>query len=65
MTSLKTYTKQEVDSLIVKQEEKATDITVYRGTFPNRDKVKEGSVDIEKSPRATLTYSSSTGVGIC
>lgn len=60
----KTYTKQEVDSLIVKQEEKATDITVYRGTFPNRDKVKEGSVDIEKSPRATLTYSSSTGVGI-
>lgn len=60
----KTYTKQEVDSLIVKQEEKATDITVYRGTFPNRDKVKEGSVDIPKSPRATLTYSSSTGVGI-
>lgn len=60
----KTYTKNEVDSLIVKQEEKATDITVYRGTFPNRDKVKEGSVDIPKSPRATLTYSSSTGVGI-
>ena len=60
----KTYTKQEVDSLIVKQEEKATDIKVYRGTFPNRDKVKEGSVDIPKSPRATLTYSSSTGVGI-
>lgn len=60
----KTYTKQEVDSLIVKQEEKATDITVYRGTFPNRDKVKEGSLDIPKSPRATLTYSSSTGVGI-
>lgn len=60
----KTYTKQEVDSLIVKQEEKATDITVYRGTFPNRDKVKEGSVDIPRSPRATLTYSSSTGVGI-
>ena len=60
----KTYTKQEVDSLIVKQEEKATDITVYRGTFPNIDKVKEGSIDIPKSPRATLTYSSSTGVGI-
>lgn len=60
----KTYTKNEVDNLIVKQEEKATDITVYRGTFLNRDKVKEGSVDIEKSPRATLTYSSSTGVGI-
>ena len=60
----KTYTKQEVDSLIVKQEEKATDITVYRGTFPNKDKVKEGSLDIPRSPRATLTYSSSTGVGI-
>lgn len=60
----KTYTKNEVDNLIVKQEEKATDITVYRGTFPNRDKVIEGTRDVDISPRVTLTYSSSTGVGI-
>lgn len=60
----KTYTKNEVDNLIVKQEEKATDITVYRGTFPNRDKVIEGTKDVDISPRVTLTYSSSTGVGI-
>ena len=60
----KTYTKNEVDNLIVKQEEKATDITVYRGTFPNRDKVIEGTRDADTSPRVTLTYSSSTGVGI-
>lgn len=60
----KTYTKNEVDNLIVKQEEKATDITVYRGTFPNRDKVIEGTRDVGISPRVTLTYSSSTGVGI-
>lgn len=60
----KTYTKNEVDNLIVKQEEKATDITVYRGTFPNRDKVIEGTLDVDISPRVTLTYSSSTGVGI-
>lgn len=60
----KTYTKNEVDNLIVKQEEKATDITVYRGTFPNKDKVIEGTRDTDISPRVTLTYSSSTGVGI-
>ena len=60
----KTYTKNEVDNLIVKQEEKATDITVYRGTFPNRDKVIEGTKDADISPRVTLTYSSSTGAGI-
>ena len=60
----KTYTKNEVDNLIVKQEEKATDITVYRGTFPNRNKVIEGTRDVDISPRVTLTYSSSTGVGI-
>lgn len=60
----KTYTKEEVDNIVAKQEDKATDITVYRGTFPNRDKVKEGSPDLDRSPRATLTYSSSTGVGI-
>lgn len=60
----KTYTKNEVDNLIVKQEEKATDITVYRGTFPNRDMVQEGTNDTDISPRVTLTYSSSTGVGI-
>lgn len=60
----KTYTKNEVDNLIVKQEEKATDITVYRGTFTNRDKVIEATIDVDISPRVTLTYSSSTGVGI-
>ena len=60
----KTYTKNEVNNLIVKQEEKATDITVYRGTFPKRDKVIEGTRDVDISPRVTLTYSSSTGVGI-
>lgn len=60
----KTYTKNEVDNLIVKQEEKATDITVYRGTFTNRDMVQEGTFDTDRSPRITLTYSSSTGVGI-
>lgn len=60
----KTYTKNEVDGLIAKQEDKATDITVFRGTFANKEKVKEGSIDNERSPRVTLTYSSSTGVGI-
>lgn len=60
----KTYTKNEVDNLIVKQEEKATDITVYRGTFTNRELVQEGTFDTDGSPRITLTYSSSTGVGI-
>lgn len=60
----KTYTKNEVDNLIVKQEEKATDITVYRGTFTNRELVQEGTFDTDRSPRITLTYSSSTGVGI-
>lgn len=60
----KTYTKNEVDNLIVKQEEKATDITVYRGTFTNRELVQEGNFDTDGSPRITLTYSSSTGVGI-
>lgn len=60
----KTYTKSEVDNLIVKQEEKATDITVYRGTFTEPTKVKEGDFETAVSPRVTLTYSSSTGVGI-
>lgn len=60
----KTYTKEEVDNIVAKQEDKATDITVFRGTFPNKEKVMEGSVDKDISPRATLTYSSSTGVGI-
>lgn len=59
-----TYTKQEVDNLMDKQEKKATDITVYRGTFTNRAKVMEGGNDSPVSPRVTLTYSSSTGVGI-
>ena len=60
----KTYTKNEVDTLLNKQEEKATDITVYKGKFIDRSKVKEGDYDTPISPRITLTYSSSTGVGI-
>lgn len=60
----KTYTKEEVNGLITKQEEKATDITVYRGTFTDRELVQEGTFDTDRSPRITLTYSSSTGVGI-
>lgn len=60
----KTYTKEEVKTLIVEQERKATDITVYRGTFTDRTKVMEGAFDSDRSPRVTLTYSSSTGVGI-
>lgn len=59
-----TYTKKEVDSLLGKQEEKATDLTVYKGTFTDRNKVREGDYDTPVSPRVTLTYSSSTGVGI-
>ena len=60
----KTYTKNEVDNLIVHQEEKATDITVYKTSFKDKSKVKEGDFDTAVSPRVTLTYSSSTGVGI-
>lgn len=60
----KTYTKNEVDNLIVHQEEKATDITVYKTSFKDKSKVKEGDFDAAVSPRVTLTYSSSTGVGI-
>ena len=60
----KTYTKNEVDNLITKQEEKATDITVYKTLFKDKSKVKEGDYDTPISPRVTLTYSSSTGVGI-
>lgn len=60
----KTYTKNEVDTLLTKQEEKATDITVYKGKFTDKSKVKEGDYDAPISPRITLTYSSSTGVGI-
>ena len=59
-----TYTKQEVDNLLTKQENKATDLTVYRGSFTDRTKVMEGEHDAPISPRVTLTYSSSTGVGI-
>ena len=59
-----TYTKQEVDNLLTKQENKATDLTVYRGSFTDRSKVMEGEHDAPISPRVTLTYSSSTGVGI-
>lgn len=59
-----TYTKKEVDNLLTNQENKATDLTVYRGTFTDRSKVKEGEYDAPISPRVTLTYSSSTGVGI-
>lgn len=60
----KTYTKEEVNGLITKQEEKATDITVYKTTFKDKSRVKEGDFDTPISPRVTLTYSSSTGVGI-
>ena len=60
----KTYTKEEVNDIVTKQEAKATDITVYRGTFANREIVQEGTFDTDRSPRITLTYSSSTGVGI-
>lgn len=59
-----TYTKKEVDTLIDKQEKKSTDLTVYRGSFTDRSKVMEGEHDAPVSPRVTLTYSSSTGVGI-
>lgn len=59
-----TYTKKEVDTLIDKQEKKATDITVYKGTFTDKTKVKEGDFEGPNAPRITLTYSSSTGVGI-
>ena len=59
-----TYTKKEVDTLLTNQENKATDLTVYRGSFTDRSKVMEGEHDAPISPRVTLTYSSSTGVGI-
>lgn len=59
-----TYTKKEVDNLLSNQENKATDLTVYRGSFTDRTKVMEGEHDAPISPRVTLTYSSSTGVGI-
>lgn len=59
-----TYTKQEVDKLVKDQEDKATDLTVYNGTFTDKTKVKEGDFEGPNAPRITLTYSSSTGVGI-
>lgn len=59
-----TYTKKEVNNLLTNQENKATDLTVYRGSFTDRSKVMEGEHDVPISPRVTLTYSSSTGVGI-
>lgn len=59
-----TYTKKEVDNLLINQENKATDLTVYRGSFTDRSKVMEGEHDAPISPRVTLTYSSSTGIGI-
>lgn len=60
----KTYTKDEVNEIVNKQEQKATDITVYKGKFSDRNFVKEGDYDTPISPRITLTYSKSTGVGI-
>lgn len=60
----KTYTKDEVNELVKNQEQKATDITVYKGKFSDRNFVKEGDYDTPISPRITLTYSKSTGVGI-
>lgn len=59
-----TYTKKEVDSLLTTQENKATDLTVYKGSFTDKTKVKEGDFEGPNAPRITLTYSSSTGVGI-
>ena len=59
-----TYTKQEVDKLVKDQEDKATDLTVYKGSFTDKTKVKEGDFEGPNAPRITLTYSSSTGVGI-
>lgn len=59
-----TYTKKEVDNLLINQENKATDLTVYKGTFTDKTKVKEGDFEGPNAPRITLTYSSSTGVGI-
>lgn len=59
-----TYTKKEVDNLLTNQENKATDLTVYRGSFTDRSKVMEGDFEGPNAPRITLTYSSSTGVGI-
>lgn len=59
-----TYTQKEVQGLLEAQQNKATDIIVYRGSFTDRSKVKEGENDSPVSPRVTLTYSSSTGVGI-
>ena len=59
-----TYTQKEVQGLLEAQQNKATDITVYRGTFKDRTRVKEGENDADVSPRITLTYSGSTGVGI-
>ena len=60
----KTYTKDEVNEIVNKQEQKTTDITVYKGKFSDRNFVKEGDYDTPISPRITLTYSKSTGVGI-
>ena len=60
----KTYTKDEVNEIVNKQEQKATDIIVYKGKFSDRNFVKEGDYDTPISPRITLTYSKSTGVGI-
>lgn len=59
-----TYAKKEVDNLLTNQENKATDLTVYKGTFTDKTKVKEGDFEGPNAPRITLTYSSSTGVGI-
>lgn len=59
-----TYTKKEVDNLLTNQENKATDLTVYRGSFTDKTKVKEGDFEGPNAPRITLTYSSSTGVGV-
>lgn len=59
-----TYTKKEVDNLLTNQENKATYLTVYKGSFTDKTKVKEGDFEGPNAPRITLTYSSSTGVGI-
>ena len=60
----RTYTKDEVNELVSNGGNKSSDINIYRGTFSNKEVVKEGAPDTDRSPRITLTHSKSTGVGI-
>ena len=60
----KTYTKDEINELVSNGGNKSSDVNIYRGTFANKEIVKEGAPDTDRSPRITLTHSKSTGVGI-